>query len=185
MEHDNIVLEHMYLARMMAKKYSNKGMDYEDLVQEGVVGLVKAAQHFDPEAFDNKFSTYAVYWVKQSVLDALTTKSRIIRLPNHIVNAKLKVFRFMESFVRSFGFEPDIDVIAKELKMPKHHVEQVLNLTTEKMSIIDYELGDESFETEEIVEHEDDMKHVIIALRRLSLKERFVMALKFGLVLKV
>jgi RNA polymerase primary sigma factor len=179
-----VILEHAYLARMIASRYKNKGMAYEDLVQEGMLGLVRATKTFDPDR-GVKFSTYAVYWVKQAVLECLTSKSRVIRLPNHIVANKLKVNKFKQVFVEDFGYEPDIDIIAKGLGMEKSHVEQVLKLTTENLSIVDYEIGIDEDEASQLVESEDHMNHVVAAIKKLGPKERFVIGLKFGLIDKV
>lgn len=181
---DELVMSHVYLAKITARKYSNKGMEYEDLVQEGMIGLVRATKSFDEDR-GVKFSTYAIYWVKQAILQCLTSKSRVIRLPNHIVTNKLKVNKFKQVFLEDFGFEPDVDIIAKELCMTPGHVEQVLKLTTENLSVVDYEIGMEDAEASELVESEDQMNHVVLAIRKLNKKERLIMGMKFGLINKV
>ena len=175
---EQLIQDHLYLPRVVAAKYKNHGLDYEDLVQEGNIGLIKAAERFDTER-GVKFSTYANIWVRQAIFEAITTKSRTIRLPNHIVSLKLKVFKFIDSFVLSVGFEPDIDLIAKELKVDKHHVEQVLSLTTEHMGA--WEVSEEAT-IEDVVEHNDTMQHIIKALKELTPKERIIVAMKFGLL---
>jgi len=173
-----LVEEHLYLAKIFASKFRNKGLEYEDLLQEGYIGLIKAASKFD-YAYEVKFSTYANFWVKQTIFDALTTKSRTIRLPNHIVALKLKVFKFTENFLLSTGFEPDADIIAKELKVDKYQVEKVMDLTTEHTGA--WEVIEEAT-TEDLIEHDDSIDHVVRAIRLLSPKEKLIMAMKFGLL---
>ena len=162
----------------MAARYRSKGVEYEDLVQEGNIGLIKAAEKFDP-AREVKFSTYANYWVKQAVLDAITTKSRAIRLPAHIVSLKLRVFRFTENFLLSMGFEPDVELIAKELKVDKYQVEKVLSITTEHTG--DWEPIEECTIEEEL-EQENALDNIVIAIRTLSLKEQLILGMKFGIL---
>jgi RNA polymerase sigma factor (sigma-70 family) len=181
---EELIMEHMYLAKVTARKYSNKGVDYEDLVQEGMVGLVRATKSFDPDR-GVKFSTYAMYWVRQAILSCLTSKSRTIRLPNHIVANKLKVNKFKQIFMENFGFEPDIAIIARELEMDKNHVAQVLGLTTEHMVSSEFDVGMEDEQASKIVEDESHMNQVVKAIRTLSAKERLVIGMKFGLVNKV
>ena len=173
---EDLIKEHLYLPKVLASRYRRNGIDYEDLVQEGNIGLIKAANKFDPTR-EVKFSTYAHFWVKQAVFDALTSKSRTVRLPSHIVALKLQVYKFTENFLLSTGFEPDAALIAKELKVGKHQVESVLSITTEHMG--DWEpLEDCTIEDE--CEQENTMEHVLAAVRTLSLKEQIIVGMKFG-----
>ncbi len=168
----------MYLPRVMAARYRNKGIEYEDLVQEGYIGLIKAAHDFDPER-EVKFTTYAHFWVRQAIFDAITTKSRTVRLPAHIVSLKLRVYKFSENFILCTGYEPDVELIAKELKVDKYLVENVLNITTEHMG--DWEPVEECTIEDEL-EQEDTINHILTAIRSLSLKEQLIMGMKFGLL---
>ena len=175
---EQLVLDHMYLAKTIAAKYRNKGIEYNDLVQEGLIGVIKAAKKFDPER-GVKFSTYATFWVKQAIFETITNKSRTIRLPSNIVQLKLKIFKFREEFFLAMGFEPDNEIIAKELQVSKSNVQKVLDLNTEHMG--DWEAIEES--TIEIdLEQEDDLKHIINAIRQLSLKEQLILGMKFGIL---
>ncbi|MEA2091654.1 MAG: sigma-70 family RNA polymerase sigma factor [Campylobacterota bacterium] len=174
----SIIEEHLYLPKVMAARYKSKGIEYDDLVQEGNIGLLQAAKRFDSER-GVKFSTYATFWVKQAVLDAITAKSRTVKLPAHIVSLKLKVYKFSEKFLLSTGFEPDIELIAKELKVDKYKVEQVLNITTEHTG--DWEpIEDCTIEDE--IEQENTMEHVLRAIRSLSIKERLIIGMKYSLL---
>lgn len=180
MEKDKVEMieTHLYLPKVIASRYRNKGLEFEDLVQEGNIGLIKAVERFDPDR-EVQFATYAHYWVKQSILDAITTKSRTVRLPAHVVSLKLRVFKFTENFLLSVGFEPDVDLIAKELKVDKHLVENVLGITTEHIG--DWEPIEECT-IEQECEHENTMEHVLEAIRTLSLKEQLILGMKFGLL---
>ena len=112
----------------------------------------------------------------KAVLDAITTKSRAIRLPAHIVSLKLRVFRFTENFLLSMGFEPDVELIAKELKVDKYQVEKVLSITTEHTG--DWEPIEECTIEEEL-EQENALDNIVIAIRTLSLKEQLILGMKF------
>ncbi len=173
---DDLIRDHLYIAKYIARKYKNNNIPYEDLVQEGYIGLIQAVKHFDPDR-GVKFSTYATFWVKQAILDAVTSKSRTIRLPAHIVQLKLKVFKFMENFILSLGYEPDVELIAKELQEPVAKIRQVLELTTEHTG--DWEVQEDN-DIEDVIEHEDEIKHAIEAIRGLSDKEKLILGMKFG-----
>ena len=174
----DLIETHLHIPKVMGARYRCKGLDYEDLVQEGNIGLIKAAERFDPDR-EVKFSTYAFYWVRQAVLDAITTKSRTVRLPAHVVALKLQVYKFTENFLLSVGFEPDAELIAKELKVGKHQVESILSITTEHTG--DWE-PIEDCTVEQECEHENTMEHVLVAIRTLSLKEQIIIGMKFGLL---
>ena len=175
---EQLIKDHLYLAKVIAAKYRNKGLDYEDLVQEGSIGLIKAVKKFDATR-EVQFSTYAYFWVRQSILDAITSKSRTVRLPAHIVALKLKIYKFTENFILTVGFEPDIDLIAKELKIDRHMVDSILNITTEHVG--DWEPIEECT-VEEECEQEDTMEHIIRAIRTLSPKEQLILGMKFGIL---
>jgi len=178
---DKLILDHLYLAKIMAKKYINKGVDYEDLVQEGTIGLLKAAKKFDPER-GVKFSTYATFWVRQAIFEVITNKSRTIRLPSNVVQLKLKIFRFMEEFFLNNGFEADNAMIAHGLKISIGKVDNILSLNTEHTG--DWEPMEESCIVEDL-EQEDSLKHVINAIRQLKLNEQLILGMKFGILEKI
>ena len=175
---EKLVEEGMYLPKVLAAKYRNKGIDYEDLVQEGYIGLIKATKGFDPTR-EVKFTTYAYFWVRQAIFDAITTKSRTVRLPSHVVSLKLKVYKFTENFILSTGYEPDAELIARELKVDKYLVENILNITTEHIG--DWEPIEECT-IEEDLEQEDTIQHIIKAIKTLSLKEQLILGMKFGIL---
>ncbi len=173
-----LVLDHLYLPKVMASAYKVKGIEFEDLVQEGNIGLIMAADRFDVER-GVKFSTYAHYWVSEAIFSALTSKSRTVRLPAHIVSLKLQIFKFTEKFILSLGYAPDAALIAKEFKIGKAQVEKILNLTTEHTG--DWDPVEECTIEEEL-EQENTIEHVIKAIRTLGLKEQLILGMKFGLL---
>ncbi len=178
---EGLVLDHIYIAKIMARKYKSKGVDYEDLVQEGTIGLIKAANKFD---FDRgvKFSTYATFWVRQAIFENITNRSRTIRLPSNIVQLKLKIFKFIEEFFLTVGYEPDNKVIARELKVSCAQVEKILSLNTEHTG--DWEVAEEAT-IEAEVEKEDNMKHTINAIRQLQPNEQLILGMKFGILVDI
>ena len=178
---EELVTSHLYLAKTIASRYRNKGVEYEDLVQEGYIGLLKAVKKFDPDR-EVKFSTYATFWVKQAILETLTSRSRTIRLPSNIVSLKLKIFRFTEEFFLAMGYEADEKIIAKELKVSIGNVHKVLNLTTEHTG--DWEPYEETTIEDEL-EKEDELKQIVNAIRQLSLNEQLILGMKFGILAEI
>lgn len=185
----NYVEDHLYIAKIQARRYFSKSIPYEDLVQEGYIGLMKAQERYDP-TFGTKFSTYATWWVKQSIREALTNKSRMIRLPSHIVNFKLKIYKYVEKYLLTHATEPEPQNIALALDIKIHIVELVLGLSTEHLAQYDYEeqldynISDEDVALAEVIEDER-VAAVIRYIKQLSLKDQVVLGLKFGILHKL
>lgn len=177
-ERDSLIMSGVYIPKVLASKYKNKGIDFEDLIQEGYIGLIIASKNFDP-AREVKFTTYAYFWVRQSILDAITSKSRTIRLPAHIVAIKLRVYKFIENFVFTLGYEPDVDLIAKELKVERHLIIQILGLNTEHIG--DWEPFVECT-IEDDLEQEDLITKIKKEIKHLNPKERLIIGMKFGIL---
>ncbi len=185
----NYIEDHMYIAKIQARKYFSKAIPYEDLVQEGYIGLIKAQERYDP-SFGTKFSTYATWWVKQSIIEALTNKSRMIRLPSHIVNYKLKIYKYVERYLLTHAKEPEPELISKDLEIKIHIVELVLGLSTEHLAQfeneeqLDYNISDEDVALNEVIEDER-VAVVIRYIKMLSKKDQIVLGLKFGILHKL
>lgn len=185
----NYIEDHMYIAKIMARRYSSKSIPYEDLVQEGYIGLIKAQERYDP-SFGTKFSTYATFWVKQSIIEALTNKSRTIRLPSHIVNYKLKIYKYVEKHLLTQASEPEPKLIAADLNIKLHIVELILGLSTENLTQyeyeeqLDYNISDEDVALNEVIEDER-VAIVIRYIKMLSKKDQIVLGLKFGILHKL
>ncbi len=181
--------DHMYIAKILARRYFNKNVPYEDLVQEGYIGLIKAEAKYDP-SFGTKFSTYSTWWVRQSIIEALTNKSRMIRLPSHVVNYKLKIYKYVERYLLTNAKEPEPKIISQDLDIKIHIVEMVLGLRTENLSQydneeqLDYNTSDEDVALNEVIEDER-INIVLNYIRKLSLKDQIVLGLKFGILHKL
>jgi len=182
---DELVTTHLYIAKYLARRYSRSSAPFDDLYQEGCIGLIKASKKFEVER-GFKFSTYATWWVRQAILSSLTTSTRTIRLPSHIVQLKLKIFRFSEAYLNQHGKEPSLEEIGTEIDLEVHKVEKILNLQLE-VDIDNFEAfmtKDEDNELEKL-EKEEEHDHVVNKLTNLTLKEKIVIGLQYGLLSKI
>ncbi len=176
----------------VAKQYQNQGLSLADLINEGNIGLIKAAKRFD-ETRGFKFISYAVWWIRQAILQALAEQSRIVRLPLNRVGTLHKIGKISSSLEQEYGREPSPDEIAKELALSTMEVSDTLKISNTHLSL------DAPFSTSEdnclmdVLEDElqpapdeallDESLRVEIsrALRTLSSREAQVISLYFGL----
>jgi len=125
----------------IAKKYTNRGMQFLDLIQEGNVGLMKAVEKFEYRR-GFKFSTYATWWIRQAITRAIADQARTIRVPVHMIESINKMNRFSRVHLQQFGAEPDIATLASKLEMPEAKVRQIMKIAKEPISL-ELPVGDE------------------------------------------
>ncbi len=136
---DQIALEKLTKANLrfvvsVAKQYQNQGLSLSDLINEGNLGLIKAAQRFD-ETRGFKFISYAVWWIRQSILQALAEQSRIVRLPLNKVGSLNKINKAFSELEQNFEREPSADELATLLQIPTEEVETTLSVAARHVSM--------------------------------------------------
>lgn len=190
---EKLVRSNLRFVVSVAKQYQNQGLSLPDLINEGNLGLIKAAQRFD-ETRGFKFISYAVWWIRQSILQALAEQSRLVRLPLNQVGSLNKIKKVTSRLEQQFERTPSLDEIAQSMDMPEHKLDKTLQISTRYISMdapistqeedtkfLDVYISDDMPRTDSGLMRESLNREIQRSLSTLTEKERDVINLYYGI----